>query len=345
MFRFEHPEFLWALALLPVIIGFFIMMSRYRKRALLRFGDIGLLEQLMPDFSNNKPVIKFSLLMLSMIFLIIAWSNPQWGTKKQKIKRESVDIFIALDVSKSMLAQDISPNRMERAKRFVGDMTDALKGNRIGSIVFAGNAYMQMPLTTDYSAAKLFAKSSSTRMAPSQGTAINEAIDLVIKTFERDSKHQKALIIVTDGEDHEEEAIEKASEALADGIVIYTVGVGTAAGGNIPVFQNGVAELKTDEAGNVVTTKLNEDMLRGVAKAGGGNYFNLNNNNDKKVISELTERVEQLDKRVFEQRVFEEYDSYFQYFLFIGLLFLVGEFLLDFKKSKYLTSNKLQKHG
>jgi Ca-activated chloride channel family protein len=340
MFRFEHPEFLWALAFLPVIIGFFIMMSRYRKRALLRFGDMALLGRLMPDFSKNKPVIKFSLLMISMIFLIIAWANPQWGTKKQKVKRESVDVFIALDVSKSMLAQDISPNRMERAKRFVGDMTDALKGNRIGSIVFAGNAYMQMPLTTDYSAAKLFAKSASTRMAPSQGTAISEAIDLTMETFGRDSKYQKALIIVTDGEDHEEEAMEKASEALADGIVIYTVGIGTAAGGNIPIFQNGVAEFKKDEAGNIVTTKLNEGMLRDVAKAGGGNYFNLNNN-DRKVIAEIKQRVEQLDKRVFEQRVFEEYDSYFQYFLFVGLLFLVGEFLLDFKKNKFLESNKI----
>lgn len=334
MFRFEHPEFLWAFAALPILLGFFLTMVQGRKKAVERFGEESLLLRLMPEFSQRKHFVKFGLLMLSLVFFIVAWANPQWGTKKQKVKRESVDVFIALDVSKSMLAQDITPNRMERAKKFVGDLTDALKGNRVGSIIFAGNAYLQMPLTTDYSAAKLFAKSSNTNMAPTQGTAIGEAIQLTMETFGRDDKHQKALVIITDGESHDDEALKLANEAASDGIVLYTVGVGTAAGAPIPEPGNGIEAYKTDLEGEVVQSKLNEEMLRDLAKEGGGNYYNLQNN-DRKIVASLKAKIEQLDKRAFEQRVFEEYDSYFQYFLFLGLVIFIAEFMLDFRKSRW----------
>ncbi len=339
MFQFEHPEFFWAFAAFPLMIAFFVMTGLYRKRAMQRFGENSLLMQLMPEYSTKKHLVKFIIFMIAMTFLVIAWTNPQRGTKKQKVKRESVDVFIALDLSKSMLAQDIAPNRMERAKRFVSDLTDALKGNRIGTVIFAGNAYLQMPLTTDYSAAKMFARSANTQMVPSQGTALKEAIKIVMESFERDDKHQKALVIVTDGEDHEKEVVELASEALADGIVIYTVGVGTIDGAPIPVFENGVERMKRDIGGEIVTTRLNEDMLRNVAKAGGGNYFNIKA--DRKIISKLKERVEQLDKRSFEQRVFETYDSYFQIPLFIGILLIVLEFMLDFRKSRWWGSRDI----
>ena len=337
MFRFEHPEFLWAFGAIPILIGFFITMIQMRKRAVKRFGEEGLLLRLMPEFSQRKHTVKFIILMVSVLFLIIAWANPQWGTKKQKVKRQSVDVFLALDVSKSMLAEDIAPNRMERAKKFVSTLTDAIKGNRIGTIVFAGNAYLQMPLTTDYSAVSLFAKSANTSMVPTQGTAIGEAIQLVIKSFERDDKHQKAMIIITDGEDHEDEAIKLANEAGSDGIVIYTIGVGTAAGATIPVVHNatGVVSPKLDVNGDVVQSKLNEEMLRDIAKEANGNYFNLKNNNDRKIIAEVADRINKLEKREFEQRVFEEYQSYFQYFLAIGLLLFIAEFMLDFRKSRW----------
>lgn len=333
MFRFEHPEFLWALALIPLLVAFYILMNRYRKRDMQRFGELGLVFKLVPEYSQRKHNVKFIIGMIALAFLTIAWANPQRGSKKQKVKRESVDVFIALDVSQSMMSQDIQPSRMERAKRFVADLTDALKGNRIGSVVFAGNAYLQMPLTTDYSAAKLFAKSANSGMAPTQGTALAEAIKLVQQSFKRDDKHQKALVIVTDGEDHEAEVEETASDALADGIVIYTIGVGTIDGANIPTFEDGIQDVKRDINGEVVVTSLNENMLRSVAKAGGGNYFNLKT--DRKIISQLKERIEQLDKREFEQRIFEAYESYFQIPLAIGLLLIILEFLLDFRKSRW----------
>jgi Ca-activated chloride channel homolog len=341
MFRFEHPEFLWAFGAIPVLIGFFITMIKARKRAIQRFGEEGLLLRLMPEFSQQKHTVKFIILMVALLFFIIAWANPQWGTKKQKVKRESVDVFIALDVSQSMMAEDITPNRMERAKKFVSNLTDALKGNRIGTIVFAGNAYLQMPLTTDYSAVKIFAKSANTDMTPTQGTAIGEAIQLVIKSFERDDKHQKAMIVITDGEDHEDEAIKLANEAAGDGIVIFTVGVGTVEGGTIPALDEmtGTISLKRDVNGDVVQSKLNEQMLRDIAEEANGNYFNLQDQ-EKKIISEIADRVGKLEKREFEQRIFEEYDSYFQYFLAFGLLLFVAEFMLDFRKSRWWWVNK-----
>lgn len=332
MFRFEHPEFLWAALILPVLIAFFIAMRLYQKRALKRFGEEGLLMRLMPEFSKNKHIAKFIILMIASVFLIIAWANPQWGTKKQKVKRQSVDVYIALDISKSMLAEDVQPSRLERSQRFVNELIDALKGNRIGNIIFAGHAYLQMPLTNDYSAAKMMVQSSTPNMAPTQGTAIGEAIQLVMKSFERDDKHQKALIVISDGEDHEEQAVELASEAKASGVFVYTVGVGTEYGGTIPEYKNGLKQSKRDKEGNVVVTKLNQGMLRDVAKAGGGNYFNLKT--DRKIVSSLNQRIEQLEKREFEAQQFEEHDSYFQYFLFFGILLIVLEFLLDFRKSR-----------
>ena len=265
------------------------------------------------------------------------------GHEKSKKSNEKVlTCLLALDVSQSMLAEDIVPNRMERAKKFVSNLTDAIKGNRIGTIVFAGNAYLQMPLTTDYSAVNLFAKSANTNMVPSQGTAVGEAIQLVIKSFERDDKHQKAMIIITDGEDHEDEAIKLANEAASDGVVIYTIGIGTAKGGTIPVVNNatGQSSPKRDVNGDIVQSKLNEEMLRDIAKEGNGNYFNLKNNNDRKIIAQVADRINKLEKREFEQRVFEEYESYFQYFLAFGLLLFVAEFMLDFRKSRWWWVNK-----
>ena len=269
--------------------------------------------------------------------LIIGYANPQWGAKREKAKRKSVDVFIALDISTSMLATDISPNRLERAKRFTQQLIEELKGERIGTIIFAGNAYLQMPLTTDYSAVNLFAKSANTRMVPTQGTAISEAIQLVIKSFERDDKHQKAMIIITDGENHEDEAIKLANEAGSDGIMIYTIGIGTTKGATIPVINNATGQTspKRDVNGDIVQSKLNEEMLRDIAKEANGNYFNLKNNNDRKIIAQVADKINKLEKREFEQRVFEEYESYFQYFLAFGLLLFVAEFMLDFRKSRW----------
>lgn len=334
MFRFEHPEHLYALFIIPIVVGFYLIANAQRRKALKDLGNLGLLNSLMPEASRYKHGVKLTLLTLGLSLIIIGWANPQWGTKKEKVKRKSVDVFIALDISNSMLAQDISPNRMERTKQFGQKLIESLKGDRIGTIIFAGNAYLQMPLTTDYSAAMMFIKSTNTFMAPTQGTAISDAIQVAMQSFDKENKKQKALIIITDGENHEEEALRMATQAYDAGVLIFTVGVGTPDGAPIPMFASGRNDYKRDEEGNIVKTKLNEAMLTELAEAGGGVYFNLQDSD--KIIAALRERIERMEKREFEQRVFSEYKSHFQYFIGAGLLLLIIEFLLSYRKNKQL---------
>lgn len=340
MFRFEQEIHLYALVLLPVLLIFFIVAWSARQRALRRFGHHSLLVQLMPSVSKYKHAVKFGLLMLALAFLIIGWANPQWGTKKEKAKRKSADIFVALDISRSMLAEDIRPSRMERAKVFAQKLIQGLKGERVGTIIFAGNAYLQMPLTTDYSAAQLFTKSANPNMAPTQGTAIVEAIDLAERSFAEDAKYHKALIIITDGENHDEEALERAKKAHENGLLIFTVGVGTTEGDFIPTVINGRQDYIRDQTGSPVRSQLNSAMLRDLASAGDGVYFNLNENSDA-VIAALKESIDKLEKKEMEQRVFNEYESYFQYFLAVALLLLIVEFMMSYRRSKWLEGKDL----
>jgi len=193
-FRFENIDYLYALLLLPIFMLLFWLIQRARKNAFDKFGNSTLLAQLMPAYSKYKHTTKFALLLVGLSFLIVGWANPQWGTKKEKVKRKSVDVFIALDISQSMMAEDIRPNRMERARRFAQNLVEKLRGDRLGIILFAGNAYLQMPLTTDYAAAQLFLRSANPNQAPAQGTAISEAIDLAEQSFEEDNKQHKAIL-------------------------------------------------------------------------------------------------------------------------------------------------------
>ena len=341
MFRFETKEHLYALILLPILLIFFWMMWMMKKRALEKFGNPSLLARLMPEVSRYKDWLKFSLLLLCLAFLIIGWANPQWGSKREKVTRKSADVFIALDISLSMMATDILPNRMERAKQFTQKLIRALKGERIGTIIFAGNAYLQTPLTTDYSAAELFIRSANPNMAPSQGTAISDAIDLAERSYQEDNKHHKALIIITDGENHDEEALQRAVEARENGLLIFTIGVGTAAGSYIPDVIGGKQDFKRDKSGQTVRSKLNEDMLRQLADAGRGSYFNLAQN--KEIVEVIKSQIDKVEKQEFEQRSFSEYESYFQYFLFPAILLLIIEFLLSYKKSKWLAGKDIFK--
>jgi len=218
MFRFEHAEHLYALGIIPILIVFFLMAWFARKKLLERFADSSLLSTLAPEISRYKHIVKFLLLAIALCFLVIGWANPQWGSKKEKVKRKSADVFIALDISRSMLAEDVRPSRIERARKFATRLVDELKGERIGTIIFAGNAYLQMPLTTDYAAAKLFIRSANPDQAPAQGTAIADAIELAERAFQDDNKHHKAIIIITDGENHDEVAVAKAREANDNGM-------------------------------------------------------------------------------------------------------------------------------
>lgn len=340
MFRFEYPEHLYALAVIPVLILFFAAMMMARKQAIRRFGNTSLMQYLMPQVSKFKHTVKFVLLMAGVLVLIIGWANPQWGTKREKVQRRSVDVFIALDISQSMLAPDVPPNRLERAKRFGQNLVEALKGERIGLIIFAGNAYLQMPLTTDYAAAALFLKSANPAMAPTQGTAFAEAIDLAERSFEEENKNHKALVLITDGENHEEGAQERAQTARDNGLLLFTVGVGTTEGSFIPTYVGGRSDFKRDRTGQPVRTQLNEEMLQELAASGNGAYFNLASGSDA-VLDALKQRIDNIEKRELEQRVFSEYESYFQYFLGLGLLFVIVEFLLPYRRSGVLSGRDL----
>ncbi|MCB0650590.1 MAG: VWA domain-containing protein [Saprospiraceae bacterium] len=340
MFRFEHSTYLFFLALIPLLAVFFFIAQRYRKKAIQRFGDSRLMDRLMPERSRYKHELKFLLLSLCIASLVVAWANPQWGTKKEKVNRKGIDLFIALDISESMLAQDVTPSRLLRARKFAQDLIDNVKGDNVGAVFFACNAYMQVPLTADYAFAEMFISTADPGMAPSQGTAIGEAIDVSARSFKEDNKNHKALIIISDGEDHDGNAIESAKAAHDDGLLIYTVGVGSSDGAFIPIQVQGRSDFKRDESGNPVRSQLNEEMLKNVADAGGGVYFNLAAGSEK-VAESLQEHIDAIEKQEFEQRVFNEYESYFQWFVGLAIVFLLAEFLLSYRKNKYLASRDL----
>ena len=326
MFRFEEISFIFWLGIIPCLLLLMYAVFLLKKKRIEKVGDPNLVARLMPDSSTKRTWLKNALVLIGLLFTLFAASNPQWGTKKEKIKAQSADIFIAFDISQSMMAQDISPSRLERAKRFTEKLIRNLKGDRVGLIYFAGDAYLQMPLTNDYAAAELFVKSANPNLAGTQGTAIDEAIDLAMKAYEEDVKHQRALIIISDGEDHDEDAISMAKEGADAGLVIYTIGVGTETGAYIPFVNRGRTEFKKDDQGAPVMSKLNIPNLQEIARSGGGEFYLVNQGEDG--IKDLKERLSRLQKREVEQKSFSEFNSYFQWFLGIGFLFLLLEWIL-----------------
>ena len=325
MFRFESIEGMYLLALVPLVILALYVSLHLKERQLKKLMSNTAFSRLIPEWSKLYEWIKIFLMALSVFFLCVAWANPQWGTKRQKVKAKSSDIIIALDISQSMMAEDISPNRLERAKRMAVQLIQSLKGNRIGLIYFAGSAYLQMPLSNDFAAAEIFIKSANTQQAGTQGTAIADAIDLAISAFTDDQKSQKAMIIISDGENHDIEAIEAARNAKENGTFIYTIGVGTEAGDVIPVIKNGRKEFKVDKAGTPVRSKLNIALMQDIASAGDGETYLLNEG--EQLIADIKSELVKLEKKEVEQRSFSDFESYFQYFLFFGILFLAMEFL------------------
>ncbi len=318
MFRFEHAYHLYILlGLIPLIAIFYLARYLYRRQ-INQIGDDRLIDRLTHGVSANRR--KWSWIMAVLIFalLIISWSNPQWGLKREKIKRTSTDIFLALDISTSMYCEDIAPNRLEQARKFALELIDKLRGERIGLILFAGNAYLQMPLTSDYAAAEIFIRSASPSLATSQGTALGDAIRTAREGFPKEGKYHRTLILITDGEDHDVDALEMAKEAHDEGMLIFTIGVGTADGSFIPISTRGSQDWKRDEAGQPVRTSLNETLLQELAEQGGGVYYYLNGTD--RIIDDLDQRVERLEKETFEEQSFAEYESYYQVFLGLGIL-------------------------
>lgn len=325
MFRFEQPEYLYALLLIPLLVGLGVWVHFRRKRTLQKLGEQKTLHRLMPGWSSRILWIHWIVRFLAFSLLIVGWANPQWGSKRQKVTRKAADIILALDISQSMLTEDLAPNRMELAKRFGEQLLEALQGERIGLIVFAANAYTQVPLTTDYGALALFLKSSSPTQAPYQGTSIGAAIDLAGRLFDDNSANHKALIVLSDGETHDPDALEKARAARDQNIMLFPVAVGTQEGGFVPEWINDQKTFKKDPSGNPIRSQVNVEMLRNLAAEGNGQFFALNN--PGQVVRGIQNAVEQLDRREMEERVYDEYESYFQYFIGIGLLLLMLDFL------------------
>jgi Ca-activated chloride channel family protein len=332
MIRFAHPEYLYLLATLPALLVLFFVAEYRRKRALQRFGTPSLLMRLVPHASRYRRMAKFSLLIAAAGFLIVGMANPQIGTKLEEVKREGVDIFIALDVSNSMKAEDIKPNRLESAKRQIALLLDKLQNDRIGLIVFAGDSYLQLPLTADYSAARLFLNAIDVDIVPVQGTAIGSAIRLAMKSFVEGEKKHKVIVVITDGENHEDDAVAAAKEAAGQGVVIHTIGMGSPLGAPIPIYQGKIqVGYKKDASGNVVITKLDEGILREIASAGNGVFVRATNQRDE--LEQVLREISAMEKKEFGAKVFTEYEDRFQPFLLFALLLLALEFFLSEKKN------------
>ena len=341
MFRFGNIEYLWALLLIPVFTVIFIWSRILRRKALRKFGNLSLLSELMPFSSDSRPVLKFVILMLALAFFITGMARPQLGSKLKTVKREGVELIIALDVSNSMMAEDIEPNRLERAKMAISRLIDRLKNDQIGLIVFAGEAYTQLPITSDYNSAKLFLNSINTQIVPVQGTAIGAAINLGIRSFTPNGQGQanKAIIVITDGENHQGDAVTAAQNAAREGIIVHTIGMGLPQGAPIPVISRGQRDFLRDREGNVVITKLDEQMLEQIATAGGGIYVRANNTQIG--LDNLFDEINKMQKNEIESRIYSEYDDRFQYLFAIGLLLLLLEFVILERKNRYFKDIRL----
>ncbi len=328
MIIFAAPHYLLLLLLIPF---FFLGMGLWlwgRRRRLRRFGDEALVNELMPSWSRGKLWVRTVLLSLAFFFFVIGLSRPQIGAKLKDHKIKGAEIMIVLDVSNSMLAQDYSPDRLERAKLAISRITDKLKDDRIGLIVFAGTSFVQLPITSDYVSAKMFLNSISTESIPIQGTAIGDAISTAVRGFSAQSEHSRAIIVITDGENHEDDAVAAAKQAAEDGIKVYTIGVGSADGQPIPM--NG--ELLKDKDGNIVVTRLDEETLRKVASAGGGAYVHAGN--DEFGLTPIISDIRKMEDEEYNSVVFEEYNEQFMYFLGIALVFFVLEMLVGDRRAR-----------
>ena len=341
MLRFAHIEFLWGLAAAPVFLLLFMLVSRWKKKAIAAFGDRKIVDQMIPQVSFSRPWLKFILFLLAYIFLIAGLADPQIGSKLEEVKKKGADLMILLDVSNSMLAQDMAPSRLENAKRAIAQLIDNLhNSDRIGMIVFAGEAYVQLPVTTDYSAAKLFLSTINTNMVPTQGTAIGAAIELGMKSFDFNNGTGKSMIIITDGENHEDDAVTAAKNAAGKDVTVNVIGIGSVQGAPIPIYQNGQpAGFHTDSLGKPVLSKLNEQMGKEIAIAGKGAYVRATNANSG--LNIVMDQIDKVQRKTYDNKSFKEYEDRFQFFLGFALLLLVVEFFISNRKSLRLSSVKL----
>lgn len=324
--RFGSADYFWLLTLIPVFIAFFIWVWQHKQRVLARFASPELARRLTPTVSLARQVHKWILLLLACIFLIFALVRPQFGIKTEMVERKGVDIMVALDISQSMLAQDIAPSRIDRAKHEIGKLIDLLKGDRVGIIVFAGESYVQCPLTLDYAAAHLFLDAVDTDWIQLQGTAIADAIAQSLRAFRSESRKHKVLILISDGEDHEGDAIKAAQQAAEEGARVYTIGIGSESGVPIPMNRgSGNVVYKKDRFGNLVMTRLNPITLEKVALEGGGKYFHAGTSLD---LSRIYGEIADMEEKELGASKMALYKERYQYFLAVALLLLIVEFFI-----------------
>lgn len=331
----DEKKYLYLLFILPLIVLVFLANLYWKRKKQREFGDLEMVKKLSPESSVFKPVLKLVVLLLAFLGLIIALVNPKIGTKMETVKREGIDIVFAMDVSKSMLAEDVAPNRLDKSKQIVSQIINHLGSDRIGIVAYAGSAFPVLPITSDYGVAKMFLQSMNTEMVSSQGTSLDEAIRLAITYFDQKSKTSKLLVLISDGEDHSEDAQAAAEEASKAGLKIITIGIGTEKGATIPLKRNGVVEsFQKDNNSQLVITKMNKESLEAIAKATKGGY--VNGNNTKNVLEYIKATLDNIQKTEFESTEMADFQSQFQWFLGFAFLLLFADVFLLERKTKWV---------
>ena len=341
LFRFANPQYLYLLLILPVMLVIFLLNNLRRKRLIRKIGTPALVSKLIPEMSGNRPLIKFLIMMLAVSSAVIMLARPQYGSKLEEVKKQGVEVIIALDVSNSMLAEDIQPNRLVRAKQAISRLVDNLSNDKIGLIVFAGDAYTQVPVTTDYVSAKMFLSTITPDMVAKQGTAIGAAIELGIRSFSPGEGKSRAMIIITDGENHEKDPLSSAEEAAKAGIIIHTIGIGSPEGVPIPISSGGRKDYLKDTEGNTVITKLDEETLKNIALRTGGSYVRASNSSLG--LDEIFSNIRKMKKEELEGTIYTEYNDQFRIFAGISAIFLILEFLIMNRKNRRLANVRLFK--
>ena len=320
MFRFANIEMLWWLITIPVFVIAYIIITKRKQRQLMEFGDPELMAQLMPDASKSRPIAKFTLLIVALALLIVAAARPQYGQQEKTVKRQGIEVMVALDISNSMLAEDVAPNRLDRAKQMLSKMIDNMTDDKVGLVVFAGEAFTQLPITCDYVSAKMFLNTISPKLIPTQGTAIGAALQTAIRSFgSQESDAGRAIILITDGENHEDDATAVAKQAQELGIQVFVIGIGKPEGSPIPV--PGTNDYIKDRSGQVVVSRLNEEMCQEIAQAGKGAYVRCDNTNT--AMRALQQELDRIATTDLETTVYADYNEQYQSFLLIALLLLV----------------------
>lgn len=335
--KFANPEYFYLLIILPVVLGIYYYSNYRRLKRLKEYGDPELLSRLMPDVSDYRPGIKFYLSFFALALMIVVLARPQFGSRKETVTRQGIETVIALDISNSMLAEDIAPNRLEKAKNMISKLIDKFENDKVGLIVFAGDAFVQLPITNDFISAKMFLESISPSLISRQGTDIGAAINLAMKSFTPNEEVGKAIIVITDGENHEGGAEEAAKQASDKGMAVYIMGIGTTDGAPIPT--GNANEYRKDREGNVVMTRLNEDMSQRIAAAGNGAYIRVDNTNNAQKL--LEKEIDKLAKADVSTEVYSEYNEQFEFVAWLAFILLVLDILLLPGKSRFTRGIKL----